>query len=166
MSHFIFFISACKIFIFNEQKIFARSTRVPRLARTDCTCAMHSRSITHSTCDTKCHIISLLLPPAKTCSNKQNKKNSCTTFILTPQSKSKSKHSTLFKKRKRSKSKQTRTNTKQKLHNVEPIQAVLWVIEGPKCVPGRRHIYGHQNRSFSNKLDEPFAKLPNIKSVI
>jgi len=90
----------------------------------------------------------------------------CTTFILTSQSKSKSKHSNLFKKK--SKSKQTRrTNAKQKLYNVEPIQAVLWVIMGhTKCLYGRWHIYGQQNKWFLKKLDKPFAKWPIIKSLI
>ena len=140
---------------------------MPRLARADCTCATHSTCITDSTSDTKCRVVSLLFPPAKLRSNEQNEKYIyCTTFILTPQSKSKSKHSNLFKKKAKSNKQGLRTNTKQKLYNVEPIQAVLWVIRHPKCLYGRWHIYGQQNRSFLNKLDKPFAKWSNIKSLI
>jgi len=93
------------------------------------------------------------------------KKINCITFILTPKSKSKSEHSNL--KKKNNKSKQTRrTNTKQKRYKVEPIQAFLWIIKGPNCLSGRWYIYSQQNRWFSNKLVEPFAKWPFLSLFI
>ena len=48
--------------------------------------------------------------------------------------------------------KSVNSNTKQKLYNVEPIQAVLWVIKGPKCLYGRWHIYGQKIDGFQTNL--------------
>ena len=81
------------------------------------------------------------------------------TFILTSESKSKSKHSNLLKKKQIQNKQRKKTNTKQNnitLNQLKP----LWVIKAPKCFSGRWHIYSQQNRWFSNKVEEPFAKWP------
>ena len=102
----MFFVSAYTFSYLTSKKKFARSTLITSLAHADYTCATHSMCITDSTSDTKCRIVSLLFPPAKLRSNERNESISITTFILTPQRKSKSTHSNLFKKKKAEANKQ------------------------------------------------------------
>ena len=125
---------------------------------------MHSRSITHSTCDTTCHIISLLLRLQNYAPTNKIKKNSCTIFILTFQSKSKTKHSNLFKKKeKKKKGKQRkRASTKQKRYNVNPFQ--------PFCgLQGTQNVYLVDGISTANKIDgfhSKFYTFPKLCIII
>ena len=78
-----------------------QTARAPRIARASQTAS-----------DTKCRIVSLLFPPAKLHSNERNESISITTFILTPQRKSKSKHSNLFKKKAKANKQEERIQSK------------------------------------------------------
>ena len=104
-------------------------------------CASHIARVTRS-------VVSLLLSPAKLCSNERNQKNYFTTFILTPQSKSKSKHYNLFKKKKEKKkiNQRKRANTKQKGYNVNPFQSFCGL-------QGAQNVYLVDGISAANKID-------------